>query len=806
MDQRPLKYLVSKKANIICKKNKIYRISDLLQHDLTLIKYNNFKDIIDLFELYIKLSYSNIENKDIFHLIKIKDLYKENLINVRSMNACSNIKLFSLKELLDYLIIGNKIISFKNCGVKSAKELLLICYKYLSDDSLISADDVEKVQRSFDIHTNSQELSFELREILSTYLNQRLKSTSVRFKNVFNVNLSVSFNYKKYQEILIKNLSTFKNARNIGSRTIIEIENINAELNLIITNFADKKLSNKAALVNLMLKNIFDIESQNLLNEQELQEDNIYDLILKLTGDIRFCSPVEYEILHNYREFNFYEKSKNLTLEEIATLFNITRERVRQLKIKTLEKFYSSISLLSFFYSKEVTENKFSFFETDSVIENIKNNFFTDYTTEFVIIIMGLIYGNYDIIESFNYKNLHQSFIVLEKISKGIIIDKFLKDTIKLVAEKRTQDLILPIDGYIYNYIENQNSYEEMKQVCTDILLEVFDVFTDSDENIIFPRNTALKREEHIIEILEEFDRPATAEEIFTVYSKRIENSTIESLRGIIANSQKIKSSRGGHQTDRYSRYILIKWEKEGKYIGGSIRDLVLNELKRINHTLHVEELEIFLNVNGKDIDSANIYGNLIQDAKKRFSFYSEYLVGLKKDCEAFNAKIYIQDRKVTIHMLAYIKELILSNNNSLSINYILTTISNKINIPKSHIKHIIKKEITFKTFKYYNGFISINFDLEECFQYRTENFSKKFLEIYRFLLCQSTPMHLQDILNALNISGKEEYLYQFLRYYGVIEFFPMKFVGILNKEYNGLKLDHEKLPTSILKIAKSEI
>ena len=78
--------------------------------------------------------------------------------------------------------------------------------------------------------------------------------------------------------------------------------------------------------------------------------------------------------------------------------------------------------------------------------------------------------------------------------------------------------------------------------------------------------------------------------------------------------------------------YGLKKWEKSGKCIGGSIRNMVLTFLQEENIPLHIDDITAKVKVFRNNTNRKSIFTNLklIPANSSKFVFFPNQYIGLK--------------------------------------------------------------------------------------------------------------------------------------------------------------------------------
>lgn len=319
----------------------------------------------------------------------------ENLdISIRSKNALQSENIKVVEELLNYS--EKDLYNIQNLGKKSIDELLSIINSFKKNYTLTNKKHFIHINQKqyIDFLVDDLKLSVRCKNALKreniNFLSEILLLSEIEIGKVKNLGekskleilnfqkevileeVSISTNYSQEFNNLIKNLEKEFNDIITFSRDVIdEIYSIFLQEKVAFDfknkddYFFEKLLSIKNIRENFknnLLNNIKSyefgcsleiIENNSILKTTELREDLIIELLEEKKVEIiegnkyMITKPSIKSLLRNYFSNNkikqrdyaiFYGRLEGRTLEDLGNCFGVTRERVRQIEVKTLVK------------------------------------------------------------------------------------------------------------------------------------------------------------------------------------------------------------------------------------------------------------------------------------------------------------------------------------------------------------------------------------------------------------------------------------------------------------------------------------
>ncbi len=330
------------------------------------------------------------------------------------------------------------------------------------------------------------------------------------------------------------------------------------------------------------------------------------------------------------RKFEIARKGLNMVygqavqdLKDIAPTLGISRERVRQLRDNCLDELLAyprtifRAGLLDEYVYTAQSEYDFKHIRTEEGVE-----FSNEYIT------VGIAIANPDLHIIGNYRKallktsgtVRRLYLVPTRIHKLFDFEKFIQAIEDMLKEKRfypyRDDLETFVRRLIKKSVSEEDFYDIIKE-CRQLLLKGYpDNIINSQ--IYFPAN-ARKTIPYLIEdILREFNRPMTAEEICEQLNQRYPDlEQIPSKIGpnALRNSNIVAVSRS-------STYALAEWNYTEKR-GGTIRDIVeeyLNSL--IEPIASLSDICEYVAMYRDNVKESSVKSNLLAEASNKFSLY----------------------------------------------------------------------------------------------------------------------------------------------------------------------------------------
>jgi hypothetical protein len=570
----------------------------------------------------------------------INEIYRKGEINVRSFNICTDNRLNSLEELKIFFAKHNSFKKLRNCGNKSNEELIAVCKKYHLDDEDFLFPEKEE--------NNLEKIIFELtrtqREVINSFIIVNTNSLSKRGKNAVSNHLENNFKIKKFAERLFINPIPVADWKNIGNKTIPEIEIYLTIIKDFV--FEVNQTTDESQLIalknNFLIQRTFSISN---IPNSILETESIFLLTIFLLNQNALFEKTQTVIVK--KAFKIYQDHKELTLDDIADEVKLTRERVRQIRKVCIEALFDKLLFIQNFnddlfkkYNIEIESNQIEISADTVELINITNS--TSLTREFTTFILfvflskdfSLIGNIEDVLQPhyFNARNRHNwnnFYIIKKEINEAFDFTSLVNNIDKRTNDRIEETYSFNFKSYLLQFLINDNTeiLNQVFPIAENILNDEFELYLDLDENLIFKRSTNKQAYEYSYEALEQLGEPSKVEEIYEKILKL--NPNYETNEDKVRSS--LKRTSGFVPIGRKSVFGLKKWENElDNFKGGTIKDIIIDFLQNQEEPTHISSVLKYLDKFRKNKDEKSVIANLKVDPKKRFIIFNQGFIGLK--------------------------------------------------------------------------------------------------------------------------------------------------------------------------------
>lgn len=364
--------------------------------------------------------------------------------------------------------------------------------------------------------------------------------------------------------------------------------------------------------------------------------------IFKFISEILKSELSEREYFIFQHNFNFYKNEQKMTLQAIGDIYNITRERVRQIALyipgklsEILSIFNEELYFTSNYYDYKVDSNK-NYIVMDEMHANKLNRYeYLEFTPKFYAFAFSELYKDFKALFLDDNTPHHIYFLINKKIFHRFNYIGFYNEVYGLVNERVEEDYTVDYPRLIKEHINdgNESTFKLAKPFCDKLVLKEFGLYKDKHNQLHIRRNTMKKISEYIIEVMEEHKKPMTLEEICAALRTmdiRVPQN-IESLRSSILSIDEVTA------IGKTSTYALKKWDNVKT---GTIKQLVYSYLKQFDDPVHISHISEFVNQYRKT-NNKNILSNLKLDKTDSFIFFRKGYVGLSEKDYAATSSIF---------------------------------------------------------------------------------------------------------------------------------------------------------------------
>ena len=575
----------------------------------------------------------------------IEKLFKKEKINVRLYNICTKHKFESIDHLKEYYLEYKTFLNLDDCGYKSNEELIELCINYEE----ISFENEE------DNHPKSivSKLTQDQREAINNFIYVNSKKLTVRSKNRLSLYLKGNFNIENFAEKIL--FDEYFDAINIQKVGYKSAEEINKFISIVqnklieISEYEDKasvlKIKNK-----LLMKRLF----PNInVPDSLLEPVSIFRIVQFLLDKNSLFDTTKtvivksgFKIFDEQEYFKIFNKQEYLTLDEIGDKVELTRERIRQLRIECLKEMYDKLAFIQNFdedlnqkYSIDIDTNYIDI--DDATVQKINHENETSFSKEFIMYILYvyfhdkfLLVGNIEDVLQINYSNPSYKhnwksfYLINRELAQKNDFEVVVNDIHKRINSKIDETYSLDLKSYLSSLlkIKDTDYLSELSSILEHIINAEFELYLDENEELTFKRNTYISIYEYALEALEAIGEPSTIDEI---YNKVTEihpsyDTNEEKLRNAILN-EKIFITEA-----KTNKYGLKKWGGDSvDYSRLSRRDIVEKKLTNSDKPLHISELLDEVHEYKEKTNIRNLITNLKLDTSNTFVFFNQQFVGL---------------------------------------------------------------------------------------------------------------------------------------------------------------------------------
>lgn len=319
---------------------------------------------------------------------------------------------------------------------------------------------------------------------------------------------------------------------------------------------------------------------------------------------------------------NIYANVSLKTLSEIGLTKNLTRERVRQIRLKQFHRFHDRIVKIS---KAEIFEDHKYNATSEYELKNIASREEVPFNSNFIVWIICLMDNQYKLIgeprKAFFGSSLSDEILyaVPRALCEFFDFKQFIGSIEAQLQEKRFYEERVELEQYVGHQCKvnaDSAAFFEVVKVCRNIMERGYSEMI-SNSQIVFPANSRKTIPYLVEDLLREFDRPMNVDEILGQLSNRFPDLklTASQIRCSTRNKKIVAISRT-------STYALSEWNQTEKR-GGTIRELVseyLNSLKQPIATL--SEICNYIAKYRDGVKESSVKANLLAEANNRFCLY----------------------------------------------------------------------------------------------------------------------------------------------------------------------------------------
>lgn len=461
-------------------------------------------------------------------------------------------------------------------------------------------------------------------ELLKDQIKQQINNQNTRFVNAFEIyfyeychnsilNLYYLICFTDYEEAKYRNLG-----EKSSKQMFLQLQEIRKLIEESIdTSEPDSLIRSKHLWTSLFIEQ----SVTNLLSNKYKQLGYFpFFLALKLS----MLSDDNADVYIFRQCSNIYVKEDMKTLSDVAKITNLSRERVRQIRLKQFRILRGKIVKLS---KSQCLENYEYNPVKDYELKNIATREEVPFNSNFVVWVICQIDNRYELIGNvssafFAYPSASETLFAVPKVlSNKFDFKKFIKSIETQLHEKRFYEERIELEQYVSQICKESidiDTFYEIVKECRNIMERVFPDFIINNQ-IVFRQNARKSATEIIEDILRENGAPMTINDIADILDRDFPE-TEQTLSKIRANALRNPNIIA---ISRTSTYTLREWAGvEGKR-GGTIRELAAEYLNSLPQPIaKLSDICEYIAIFRTNVKEGNVKVNLLLEANNKYSLY----------------------------------------------------------------------------------------------------------------------------------------------------------------------------------------
>lgn len=577
------------------------------------------------------------------YIVELYDLSLDKLIakhglSVRAIHVLYDNGLTNLGVILSYMYKKKGFLTLPQIGLKTERELINMCQIYIFDTTV---DDYFKANKThINSHLTLKAFSDTKKKLIDLFIKKeahKLKTPVIKaLKSLLNAPIDFNtiwdffFLHKTDRWIIPKfgkgiqlKIQGFLQLIEDYALEIVAIDDDKFEGNLFF---------NKA----VVMSGISDGNIEPYLISIKNRQFPIFTFVNQLFLDKGLFDERDQCILRH--RFDYFQGAKFMSLEDIASQLNLTRERIRQIEVRLFTKrleqnlaFLSQLKLEILQYSNSPMDTAKDYLHiSDDFAHAINQSENCSFTPKLIAQILQQMYSDSHTLFIANPTYSTGFYLITKDLATAFNFSTFILDIRTKINEGITADTILNIDDYLSRFLEAEEIglLTRLQDVCKHIILEEVPkwVSLDMDGHIIFQRNTRIHLVEYVVQLLEEQNEPMLVQDMLDILRQRYPKhfATFSALQGILSRETDIIIYYGERHL-----YGLRKWATEREDVkAGTIQQVAADYLSMFDEPVSINEVVEYVFKYRPKSSRISIYSNLTC-AKRLFKLFKPGKMGL---------------------------------------------------------------------------------------------------------------------------------------------------------------------------------
>lgn len=679
--------LISSNSLDFCNINNFLTINDLKKYlntssDFTSLNNCDFIINHNLLKIvaFEKIRASKFENFSVLER-GVSNVLDSSKMSVRAYKVCIDNQLTTIEELYKYYEIHGNFSRLPNCGAKTNDELIKLVGKkkpksleVMFEEPIVLHSDLDKLWHvnNEDILLIANSLTKRDRDSINCFINLLLSSISNQTVSLLSTHYEMDFRVKKIlsKEKLINQVGRIKGIK-VGSKYHKEVLFFYEQVFKNIILMRDNPLKAKQQFLEV-LADKWKV-NKDVLKDIDLQHySGLKTIDFLINNNLIFGDKTEI----NLKCLEIYDDFKSMTLEEVGNIFDVTRERIRQIRLKGLTDLDESLKALIYFFSEDLYVG-WSFEEeglitmSNSIVSQLNRKYEVNFSKDFLTYLFSIASDRHSIIpnvnvsflarlQSQNTSSFNNFYLINKEQSKKLDFNSMISDVKTRKNERIEETYSLNFDNYLRKFLHaGIDLDDELIKICEKVIMQEANIFINIYNELEFQRNVVKTVPDYAYEILKEIGRPAKISYMYELLLEKYPDfdRPENTFRGCFNLDNRFVP------IGRQSVWGLKEWEDEREdFMGGSMLEIAENILQNSEVPMHISEISNEI-AKYRDIDEARLMSNLRYNNKRGFIFFAKQYVGLKSKKYTDDFDILKKDNRTWEESYLKLSEFVNRNN-----------------------------------------------------------------------------------------------------------------------------------------------